>query len=102
MNEEEDVLIHPDFALGKPPCFRSNWQYEDFIEAEILQYDDMKVDGPLTSGYCTYCTPWFQRKMKAEGRCLHPGVKFTLDEDGFRGHRPDEGKPVMWLKLFRG
>jgi hypothetical protein len=36
--------------------------------------------------------------MKRENRCLHPDVTFTLNEEGFEGHRP---RTVQLLKLIK-
>ena len=67
-----------------PACFVSRKQYDLWIEAE-------KRERVTSSGYCTDCTPAYQARMKAEGRCEHPNTTFGQDGDGFtNGMRPIE------------
>lgn len=89
-----EKLLHPDMAGPKPPCFSDSphfgWQW--WIAGELEEYTE-----PNVNGYCQHCTPAYQRRMKAEGRCLHPDVKFSLSEDGFEGGRPPA--PIDWFVL---
>jgi hypothetical protein len=99
---------------GPPPCFESKQQWGDYrqcwkkeIAAAKKAADKAKAAGKKTrapSGinYCEDCEPHYQEKMVGEKRCLHPGVTFKIDSDGFIcGVRPPyrdvdktTGKPI--------
>ena len=53
-----------------------------------------------SDGYCADCTPLYHDAMVAKGRCEHPEVIFTVDENGDPvGHRHDPGPKRKVVKL---
>lgn len=65
-----------------PLCFTSREQYENWLEVA-------RVIRPGSIDHCTDCTPEYQAKMKAAGRCEYPGTTFAPGKDGFvEGTRP--------------
>lgn len=67
---------------GIPVCFDSRRQYALWLEAARRR-------PPGGSVYCADCTPEYQQRMVAQGRCAHPRTTFHLDRDGYdEGRRP--------------
>jgi hypothetical protein len=60
----------------RPACFKSIGEFANWLAAT-------KRTGMPKSGYCTDCTPAYQREMLKVQRCGHPGVTFSIDDDGF-------------------
>jgi hypothetical protein len=58
-----------------PACFASPAQYARWLATA-------KQTGLPRSGYCTDCTPDYQRVMRSARRCAHPGTTFGRDGDG--------------------
>lgn len=59
-----------------PPCFPSDdhlmfWRNAHHYSGERLP-----------NGYCTDCTPAYQARMCAEGRCKHPETAFIVQPQG--------------------
>ena len=99
----EEILIHPDIARDDPPpCFKSQWQWDDWVIGELKTLHEPGAVElglcPQESSHCTVCTPSYKKQMVAEGRCEHHDVTFTIDENGFEGHRPHK---VHLLKLIK-
>ncbi len=67
----------------RPACFKSIGEFANWLAAT-------KRTGMPKSGYCTDCTPAYQREMLTAHRCGHPGVTFSIDDDGV-GVPVDEG-----------
>lgn len=63
-------------TLVRPVCFKSNREFANWMAAA-------KRTGMPKSGYCTDCTPAYQREILKVHRCGHPGTTFTVDNDGF-------------------
>lgn len=63
-------------AAKFPICFESRDQYNSWRWAAD------RAGGVGLSGYCIDCTPEYQARMIAEGRCSYPATTFKLDEDG--------------------
>lgn len=61
---------------GTPMCFASKADFERW------------ADGPLSRGenFCTDCTKEYQDKMRTQGKCAFPHVKFEKD--------PETGLPM--------
>jgi hypothetical protein len=76
-----------DFAGKVPKCFDSAAQFKAWKECARQAYAQNWV--------CTDCTPEYQARMKAEGRCENPQVQFQQDTDGFE-------IGVVHLSLFEG
>ena len=75
------------FSSRVPFCFESADQYKKWKEKARIAYAEAHV--------CTDCTPEYQARMKAEGRCENPQVQFQQDDDGFVSG-------VVYLSLFKG
>lgn len=75
--------------MNNPPrCFNS---LKDFRLWQ-LQRNASKVND---SEYCADCTPKYQARMIAEGRCAFPGTTFSRDAHGeLHGTRPGCGSSV--------
>lgn len=68
------------FKNAYPKCFESLNDYRAWRKASRIAYPRF--------GPCTDCTPGFQSRMKVEGRCEHPQIKFKVVEDGIEGFLP--------------
>ena len=71
----------------RPPCFETQEQYDDWLEAaeEVARL----AGDPEPVNYCTDCTVEYQASMKAEGRCSFVKVKFVrLGGSAVYGRRP--------------
>lgn len=78
---------HAEFA-GKFPACTDARTYKLWSDAARQLTFTPRV------GFCEDCTPEYQAKMKAEGRCENPWVVFRRDEDGFiSGMAPYLTKP---------
>lgn len=62
------------FPPTKPPCFQSNEQWEEY--KALAQSGSYHSNTRETFNYCTDCTPEYQAKMKAQGKCRHPYTSF--------------------------
>lgn len=61
-----------------PPCFtRQQWNAWRAVARQCGEDPELQE-----AKYCVDCTPEYQQQMVAEGRCLHPEVRFKLDADG--------------------
>jgi hypothetical protein len=65
------------FTDGWPACTTEK-QYE--LWKESAGYGGR---GLPQSGFCTDCTPEYQREMVSQGRCEHPTISFRIDQHGF-------------------
>ena len=78
---------HPTFAGKYPKCFDSLQQYREWKSyARTAQGSEW---------VCSDCTPQFQDRMKACGRCENPHVQFQKSHDGAL-------VGVVYLSLFQG
>ena len=76
-----------------PICFASHDQFRAWENAQ-------KHSQGIRSSYCEDCTPDYQGRMKAEGRCTHPDVTFVADDHGFQvGVRPESAKKRRGFRL---
>jgi hypothetical protein len=68
-----------------PPCFPN--------DASLLAWRNMNhavntAGLPTPSGYCEDCTPDYQARMCAEGRCKYPQTSFIpVSKHGVEGRR---------------
>ena len=74
----------------KPPCFESN---EQWIEWQLL---DSQLAGSANTPFCADCLPEFAERMREEGRCIYPLVRFYRVNGGWTGslREPPEHKGV--------
>lgn len=75
------------FSEKIPKCFDTRAEYRAWKQCARMAYPALWV--------CTDCTPDYQERMKAQGRCENPQVQFQQDESG-----SIEG--VVYLSLFKG
>jgi hypothetical protein len=61
-----------------PLCFDGPRQYHAW--ERLAQETRAHCDAPVT--YCTDCTPEYQQRMLAAGRCKHPETEFARNADG--------------------
>ena len=64
--------------ISKPDCV-SVKQFGVWMEVAEIDPPFLKAG----SGFCEDCLPDYQRRMKFEGRCSHPEIRFLVDNDGF-------------------
>jgi tRNA A37 threonylcarbamoyladenosine dehydratase len=72
------------FPPTKPPCFQSNEQWEEYKD---LAQDSSHSNTRESFNYCTDCTPQYQAKMKAQGKCRHPATSFITMHGALVGRR---------------
>ena len=60
----------------------------------------------LSAWFCTDCTPQYQKRMKAEGKCARPEIKFkwVREEEGVDGdpHLLSSAELVGYVPSGRG
>lgn len=67
----------------KPDCFDTEEQYRIWVTMAKVSHQFTKVQ------HCLDCTPEYQARMLAAGRCACPEIRFGRDKDGFIcGYRP--------------
>lgn len=64
------------FVGDVPMCANSASEYRIWKEAA-------RQSSGIPAGFCTDCTPEYQKKMIAEKRCENPQVVFVRDDDGW-------------------
>lgn len=57
--------------------------YDEFVEWRKFA---SSYRPPHSIWFCTDCTPSFQLKMRKEGKCDHPYIKFRLAGDDIEGY----------------
>jgi hypothetical protein len=72
----------------RPPCFTEE-QWSVWIAAEMNSREPVDPQG-----FCSVCTPQFQRVMRIRGECRHPRTKFIKGEDGWEGMRTPEDRVI--------
>ena len=71
-------------VIAAPSCFDSDQQWKMWREAaRACAKNEVGV-----TGFCTDCTPEYQKQMVLEKRCEHPETEFAIDKDGFTGYWP--------------
>jgi hypothetical protein len=71
-----------------PACFDSEGQFHGWREMARIAVPDGR--GEIRKHlWCVDCTRKHQKSMMEQGRCAHPEVVFSNDEDGWAmGHVP--------------
>lgn len=59
-----------------PPCFESAADFHQWLRHNVTSPTPMRPDFPAEPNYCRDCMPEYQDRMKEEGRCLFPMVRF--------------------------
>lgn len=72
--------MRPRFAEIMPKCCPN----EETLTGWLIAADSRIIPKPKC-GFCTDCLPDFQSRMKAEGRCENPSVRFVSNRYGFQG-----------------
>jgi hypothetical protein len=84
----------PKLAKNVPECFPNATVFGRWREMARSQ------NAVGESGYCTDCTPEYQREMLGLARCRFPRTTFTYDEDGFvAGRRHVEDRRVARIEI---
>jgi hypothetical protein len=85
--DQEKCRVLPDELSGpRPECFTpEQWATHVRLETKLCGGER---HAPDPSGFCASCTPEYRDKMHSVGKCRHPDVVFTEDDDGeVTGHR---------------
>ena len=68
-----------------PPCFESQRQYHDWIDAadpELGSQPPARKDWPREPNYCRDCSHEHRNLMRKEGLCLFPDTVFITVGEG--------------------
>lgn len=64
-----------------PPCFDSQKQYADWLEANAGYSPRERPDFPKEPNYCRDCSQAYKDRMVAENRCIFPEIIFKQVRD---------------------